>query len=82
MVVHFDNATPHTAKCTIDYLRANRLTRARHPAFSPDVAPSDFSLFAKLKIALMGAAFANDAELLQSMAEVLNGISRFLRNGS
>jgi hypothetical protein len=23
MVVHFENATPHTAKCTIDYLRAN-----------------------------------------------------------
>jgi hypothetical protein len=26
-VVHFVNVTPHTAKCTIDYLRANRLVR-------------------------------------------------------
>jgi hypothetical protein len=33
MVIHFDNATPCTAKFTIDYLRANRLTRAPHPTF-------------------------------------------------
>jgi hypothetical protein len=43
MVLHFDNATPHTAKCTIDYLRANQLTRAPHPTFSPDLTPSDFT---------------------------------------
>jgi hypothetical protein len=59
-VLHFDHATPHTAKCTIDYLRADRLTRAPRPAFSPDLAPSDFYLFGKLKKALMGAAFAED----------------------
>jgi hypothetical protein len=60
MVVHFNNATPHTAKCTIDYLRANRVTRARHPAFSPDLAPSGFYLFGELKVTLMGAAFADE----------------------
>jgi hypothetical protein len=42
MVVHFDNAIPHMAKGTIGYLRANRLTRASHSAFSPDLAPLDF----------------------------------------
>jgi histone-lysine N-methyltransferase SETMAR len=75
MVVHFDSATPHTAKYMIDYLKASRLTRASRPAFSPDLAPSDFYLFGKLKMALMGAAFADD-ELLQGVMEVLNGISR------
>jgi hypothetical protein len=49
MVVHFDNATSNTAKRTIDYLRANRLMRAPHPALSPDLAPSDFYPFGKLK---------------------------------
>jgi histone-lysine N-methyltransferase SETMAR len=63
MVVHFDNATSHSAKCTIDYLMANRLTRAPYPAFSPDLAPSDFSVFGKLKMTLIDAAFDN--ELLQ-----------------
>jgi hypothetical protein len=75
MVLHFDSASPHTAKCTIDYLRVNRLTREPHPAFSPDLWPSDFSRFGKLKMAPMGAAFPND-ELLQGVMEVLNRISR------
>jgi histone-lysine N-methyltransferase SETMAR len=59
-----------------DYVRANRLTQAPHPTFSPDLASSDFYLFGKLKMALMGAAFTNDDELLQGVIEVLNGISR------
>jgi hypothetical protein len=75
MMVHFDNATPNTVKCTIDYLRANPFAREPHPAFSPDVMPLDFQLFGKLKITLMGAVFA-DGELLQGVMEVLNGISR------
>jgi hypothetical protein len=52
------------------------LTWAPHPAFSLDLAPSDFYLFGKLKMALMGAAFADDDQLLQGVMEVLNGISR------
>jgi histone-lysine N-methyltransferase SETMAR len=74
MVLHFDNATSHTSKCTIVDLRANRLTRVPHPAFSPDMAPSDFYRFGKLKMMLMGA-FAHD-ELLQGVMKVFNGISR------
>jgi histone-lysine N-methyltransferase SETMAR len=58
MVLHFDNATPHTAKCTSCYLKVNRLTRAPHPASSPDLAPSDCHLFDKLEMALMGSVFA------------------------
>jgi hypothetical protein len=75
MVLHFDNATPRTAKCTIDSLRANRLTRAPHPVFSLDLTPSDFYLFGKMKTVLMNVAFADD-ELLQGVMEMLNGISR------
>jgi hypothetical protein len=75
IVLHFDNATHHTTKYTIDDLRANRLTRVSHPAFSPDLAPSDFYLFGKLKMALMDEASAGD-ELLQVVTEVLNRISR------
>jgi hypothetical protein len=54
MVLHFDNATCQTDKYTIDYLRANQLTHAPYPAFSPDLALSDFDLFGTLKMALMG----------------------------
>jgi hypothetical protein len=36
----------------------------------------DFHLFGKLKMALMGAAFAGDDGLLQGVMEAFNGISR------
>jgi hypothetical protein len=76
MMVHFDSATTHTAKCMIDCLRTNLLMRAPHPALSPDLAPWGFYLFGKLKMVLMGAAFVDDNEFLQGVMEVLNGISR------
>jgi hypothetical protein len=76
MLVQFGHATPHKAKCTIDYLRANRLRQAPHPAFSLNLTPSDFYIFGKLKMALIGAAFAEDGELLHGVMEVPNGISR------
>jgi hypothetical protein len=76
MALHFDKATQHTAKCTIDYLRENRLTRTPHLVFAPDLALSDFYRFSELKMALMSAAFADGDELLQGVIEMLNGISR------
>jgi hypothetical protein len=76
MMVCFDNATPHTAKCIIDYPKANRLVRVPPPAVSLDLAPSDFYPFGKLKMALMRAAFADEDELLQGVMEALKGISR------
>jgi histone-lysine N-methyltransferase SETMAR len=76
MVLHYDNAIPHTARLSSDYMNHNRLKRAPQPPFSPDLAPSDFYLFGKLKTALMGATFEDAEQLLQAVMTVLNGISR------
>jgi histone-lysine N-methyltransferase SETMAR len=76
MVLHFDNASPHTARLSSDYMNHNRLKRAPQPPFSPDLAPSDFYLFGKVKTALMGATFEDAEQLLQAVMAVLNGISR------
>jgi hypothetical protein len=56
-VLHFDNASSYTARCTIRYLNRNHLVRALHPPFSPDLASSDFYLFGKVRTALTGATF-------------------------
>jgi hypothetical protein len=40
------------------------------------LAPSDFYLFGKLEMTLMGAAFADDDKFLQGAMKALNGISR------
>jgi hypothetical protein len=76
MMVPFDNATPYAAKCTIDYLKGNRLMQAPDPAFSPALAPWDCYLFGKLNMALMDATFVDDDELLQGVNKMLNGTSR------
>jgi hypothetical protein len=76
MMLYFDNAITHPAKCTIDYLRENRLARAPYPTFPPDLAPLDFYLFGKLKISPMGVEFVDHNEILQSMMEAFTEIWR------
>jgi len=49
-----DNACPHTAHITINTIRQLNWEVLEHPAFSPDLAPSDFHLFGPLKNALRG----------------------------
>jgi hypothetical protein len=52
------------------------MKRALHPAFSPDLAPSDFYLFGKIKTALMGSEFESEQELLDGVLGIVNAISR------
>ena len=53
-----DNARPHIARKTQALLREI----FEHPPFSPDLAPSDFFLFPKMKEHLAGKSFANDED--------------------
>ena len=59
-----DNATPHTAKRTIDTIAEFGWTLLPHPRYSPDLAPSDFHLFGPLKEDLRGHHF-EDTETLK-----------------
>jgi histone-lysine N-methyltransferase SETMAR len=45
LLVHADNARPHTAKLSTQSLNENRMKSVPHPPYSPDLAPSDFFLF-------------------------------------
>jgi hypothetical protein len=42
---------------TEEFLEHNAIKRAPHPAYSPDLAPSDFSLFDYVKQLLAGQEF-------------------------
>ena len=53
-LLHHDNAPAHAALLTRRFLTDNNMTVVPHPPYSPDLAPSDFFLFLKLKMKLMG----------------------------
>ena len=46
---HHDNARPHIHQAVITYLNEQNFTIMNHPAYSPDLAPSDFWLFDYIK---------------------------------
>ena len=48
-ILHHDNAPAHTALSVRKFLATKQLTVLEHPAYSPDLAPSDFFLFSKIK---------------------------------
>lgn len=73
--VHADNARPHTSKTTIRYMETHGMKKVPHPAFSPDLAPSDFFLFGYVKKLLEGQSFATREELFSEVSQILYGIS-------
>jgi hypothetical protein len=52
------------------------MRRAPQPPFSPDLAPSDFYLFGKLKTTLMELVFENEHEVSDGILKVLDRTTR------
>jgi histone-lysine N-methyltransferase SETMAR len=75
-IVHADNAPPHTTKMISQFMEQNSMQRAPHPAYSPDLAPSDFDLFGSVKKLLSGCQFADQDSLLQAVSDILVGIEK------
>ena len=57
------------AKCVIMLMRR----AIPHPAYSPDLAPSDFFLFPNLKKDISGCNFRSDEEVVTAVEEWVNG---------
>jgi histone-lysine N-methyltransferase SETMAR len=53
LLVHANNACPHTAKLSTQYFNENRMKSGPHPPYSPDLAPSDFYPFGYVKRCLV-----------------------------
>ena len=61
VVLIHDNARPHCANVTKDFLKKFNGEVFDHPPYNPDLAPSDFHQFRELKAWLGGQRFvAND----------------------
>ena len=54
-----------------------------HPPYSPDLAPSDFHLFPKLKTAIFGTHFQSDDDVIHAVDDFLNGQEKdFFKSGT
>ncbi|GFO13490.1 histone-lysine N-methyltransferase SETMAR [Plakobranchus ocellatus] len=62
-----DNATPHSANLTQQWLQRYGWEILPYPAHSQDLAPSDFHLFGPLKRHLGGMAFETEDDLISEL---------------
>jgi transposase len=58
-----DNARTHTAPATIEALETLKIEVTSNPPYSPDLAPSDFHFFPRLKRDLKGTHITSDDEV-------------------
>jgi histone-lysine N-methyltransferase SETMAR len=63
VLLQHDNARPHTSNQTQQTIDNLNFTIVPHPPYSPDLAPSDFHLFPKLKEHLKGQRYTSDEEV-------------------
>ncbi len=70
-----DNAPAHNATLTLALVEQLGWTRLPQPAYLPDLAPSDFWLFSRLKHNLHGIRFASLEELKDAVADELGQIT-------
>ena len=68
-----DNARVHTCKVAMDAVERKVYELIPHPAYSPDLAPSDFFLFPNLKKDIRGLHFRSDEEVVMAVEEWVNG---------
>ena len=68
-----DNMGVHTCKVAMDAVERNGYELIPHPAYSPDLAPSDFFLFPNLKKDIRGLHFRSDEEVVTAVEEWVNG---------
>ena len=68
-----DNAGVHTCKVAMDAVERNGYGLIPHPAYSPDLAPSDIFLFPDMKTDIRGRHFRSDEKIVTAVEEWVNG---------
>ena len=66
-ILQMDNATPHTASSTKELLANLGWEILPHPAYSPDLVPSDYHLFPSMKEPLRGRKFSSLEEMKEAI---------------
>lgn len=67
--IHFDNCPSHKKANVIQFLNDKKFTNVPQPPYSPDLAPSDYYLFSKLKDKLKGRTFKTAEEIQEAIRD-------------
>jgi hypothetical protein len=62
-------------------MEQNSMQTAPYPAYSPDLAPSDFYVWRDVKQLLSGCQFADQDSLLQAVSDILMAIEKVTLGG-
>ena len=77
ILLHMDNAKPHTLQYTNSMLFDLSITKIMHPPYSPDLAPSDFFLFSYVKERLKKTVLPEDSqEQIQVLSRIIESITK------
>ena len=69
---HQDNTPVHNSILVTDYLTKMGIKRVRHPPYSPDLVPSDFWFFPKLKEKLRDCRYETIEEMKEAVTKVID----------
>ena len=82
VLFHQDNAPAHTSHAAMAAIRDCGFELLNHPPYSPDLAPSDFHLFRKLKESLRGRVFEDNSGVIAAIDTWFQGQDKeFFLNG-
>lgn len=73
VLFHQDNAPAHKSRVAMAAIKDAGFELVEHPPYSPDLAPSDFYLFPRLKEYLKGQKFDDDDAVVASVQGFLEG---------
>jgi hypothetical protein len=76
IVIHADNARPHTPQLSAQFFEQNRMKVVPHRPHSPDLPPSDFYLLGHVKGSSAGLWFDIADELLEAVQGVLESVEQ------
>ncbi|KAF2351016.1 Myc-type basic helix-loop-helix (bHLH) domain [Trinorchestia longiramus] len=68
VILHHDNARPHTSRATKNLIEEFGWEVMHHPPYSPDLAPTDFHLFRSLQNHLMGQRLTSREEVQSNVS--------------
>ena len=76
LIFHDDNAKPHRAWITNEFLLENHVEQNGSGAYSPDLSLCDFFLFRKLKKQFRGIRFNDDNEMVTVFEQAIDSLTK------